>query len=94
MLELAVGPVARKTSSRLITTLTGRPALRESARATGSMKTVVLPPKPPPISDGVTRRLETSMPKRAAQTSRTMKWPWVQTQSSPEPSELTLARQA
>ena len=30
---------------------TGRP----SARATGSMNTVVLPPKPPPISEAVTR---------------------------------------
>ena len=68
----AVGPVARKTSSRLITSFTGRLALRDSASATGSMNTVVLPPKPPPISDGVTRSLATSMPSRAAQVLRIM----------------------
>ena len=55
MEEDAVGPVARRTSSRLITILTGLPALRDRASATGSMKVVVLPPKPPPISDDVTR---------------------------------------
>ena len=33
---LDVGPVARNTSSRSITILTGRPALRERASATGS----------------------------------------------------------
>ena len=64
--------MARNTSSRLITIFTGRPHMRDSASATGSMKTVVLPPKPPPISDAVTRRRETSMPSRAAQVSRTM----------------------
>jgi hypothetical protein len=31
-----VGPVARNTSSRLITSLTGWPVLRESMTATGS----------------------------------------------------------
>jgi hypothetical protein len=72
MLLAAVGPVARNTSSRVITTFTGRLALRDSARATGSMNTVVLPPKPPPISDGVTRSFATSMPSRAAETLRIM----------------------
>ena len=64
MLADDVGPEARNTSSRLITILTGWPALRDSASATGSRKTVVLPPKPPPISEAVTRRRETSMPSR------------------------------
>ncbi len=68
---LEVGPVARNTSSRLITSLTGRPALRDSASATGSMKTVVLPPKPPPISEAVTFSLEISMPRIWAQALRT-----------------------
>ena len=72
MLELEVGPEARNTSSRLITIFTGWPALRESASATGSMKTVVLPPKPPPISEAVTRSFDTSMPSSAAQVLRTM----------------------
>ncbi len=94
MLVLEVGPEARNTSSRLMTTFTGLPAFRDSASATGSTNTVVLPPKPPPISEAVTRSLDTSMPRSAAQVSRTMKWPWVQTQSSPEPSVPTLARQA
>ena len=57
-----VGPEARNTSSRVITSLTGRPALRDSASATGSAHTWVLPPKPPPISEEVTRNREASMP--------------------------------
>ncbi len=89
-----VGPVARKTSARCMTILTGRPHLRESASATGSMKTVVLPPKPPPISDGMTRNCAASMPSRSAQMLRTTKWPCVQTQSSPRPSAVSEARQA
>ena len=51
----AVGPVARKTSDLVITNFTGRPpAFRERASESASEKIVVLPPKPPPISDGVT----------------------------------------
>src|SRR5271166_1967122 len=61
-----VGPEARKTSSRDMTSLTGRPALRDSASATGSAQICVLPPKPPPISDEVTRSFETSRPSSAA----------------------------
>ena len=71
MTEATVGPVARNTSSRFITILTGRPALRDSASATGSMKTVVLPPKPPPISEAVTRSWLASIPTMAAQRVRT-----------------------
>ena len=52
MLAEEVGPEARNTSSRDITIFTGLPDLRDSASATGSMNTVVLPPKPPPISKG------------------------------------------
>ncbi len=62
-----VGPEARSTSSRLITIFTGRPALRASASATGSRNTVVLPPKPPPISVGSTRICETSRPSSLAE---------------------------
>ena len=69
--EDTVGPVARKTSSRVITIFTGLPDLRDSARATGSMKTVVLPPKPPPISEAVTRSWLASMPMIPAQRVRT-----------------------
>ena len=47
--------------------LTGLPALRDSASATGSAQTWVLPPKPPPISDDVTRSLEASRPSSWAQ---------------------------
>ena len=42
----AVGPVARSTSARDITILTGPPAFFDSISATGSRNTVVLPPKP------------------------------------------------
>ena len=62
-----VGPEARKTSVRLMVILTGWHALRERPRASGSRYTTVLPPKPPPISDGVTRIFETSMPSSFAQ---------------------------
>ena len=62
-----VGPVARNTSVRLMVILTGWHALRERPRASGSRYTTVLPPKPPPISEGVTRSLETSMPSSFAQ---------------------------
>ena len=52
----AVGPVARRTSDRVITNFTGRPPdFRERASDSASEKIVVFPPKPPPISDGVTR---------------------------------------
>ena len=67
-----VGPVARSTSSRVITIFTGRPALRASASATGSRNTVVLPPKPPPISEAVTLSWLTSSPSSPAQVLRTM----------------------
>src|SRR4029434_476693 len=40
-----VGPEALKTSSRDITIFTGRLALRESAMASGSRYTTVLPPR-------------------------------------------------
>src|SRR5210317_962437 len=86
------GPDARNTSSRLITSLTGRLALRDSASATGSIQTWVLPPKPPPISDEVTLSCEISMPKRAAHQLRYANCPWVVTHSSPCPSGPTLAR--
>ena len=67
----AVGPVARKTSARLITSFTGAPpALRDSASASGSIKMMVLPPKPPPISEGVTRSCEASVPRTAAHMRR------------------------
>ena len=68
-----VGPVARNTSSRVITSFTGRFALRDSASATGSTHTWVLPPKPPPISDDVTFSFAMSMPSSAAQTLRNVK---------------------
>src|SRR3989338_235756 len=91
----AVGPVARSTSARLITSLTGRPpALRDSAKASGSMKIVVLPPNPPPISEGVTRNCEASVPSTAEHIRRIYHWPWVQTHISPLPSAPIWPRQA
>ena len=57
-----VGPVARNTSSRVISIFTGRPDFCDSASASGSRYTSVLPPNPPPISAGVTRMLEMSIP--------------------------------
>ena len=54
-----VGPEARNTSSRVITIFTGRPAFCDRRMATGSRYTTVLPPKPPPISHGVTFTFDT-----------------------------------
>ena len=89
-----VGPEDLKTSSRDMTIFTGRLAFRESAMASGSRYTTVLPPKPPPISEAVTRILAMSKPSSRAQWARTMKWPWVQHHSSVEPSSDTLASAA
>ena len=66
MREPEVGPVARNTSSRDITILTGRPVFRASSVAVGSRYTVVLPPKPPPISAGMTRIWARSIPSTLA----------------------------
>ena len=89
-----VGPVARNTSDRFITSFTERFAFRASANATGSMKTVVFPPKPPPISDAVTRNWLVSKSSRAAQTFWACQCPWVVHHSSPFPSLPNVARQA
>ena len=70
-----VGPEARNTSSRVMVIFTARPDLRDSASATGSRNTVVLPPKPPPISEGGHPQLadlESHAP-RAEHMLRTMK---------------------
>ena len=65
-----VGPVLRNTSSRVISSFTGRLALRDNASAIGSIHTWVLPPNPPPISEEVTFSFATSMPSKAAQVLR------------------------
>ena len=83
-----VGPVALKTSSRLIASLTGRPLLRARARASGSRYTTVLPPNPPPISAGVTRRSESARPRSLAVKARIWKCPWLEPQISACPSSL------
>ena len=67
-----VGPVALKTSSLLITSFTGLPLFKERANAIGSIKTQVFPPKPPPISDGVTLNCEVSIPIISAQIALTL----------------------
>ena len=90
----AVGPVARNTSERLITILTGLLALRDKASATGSIKTVVFPPKPPPISEAVTRNWLVSNPKSAAHIFWAYQWPCVVHHNSPFPSFPRLPRQA
>ena len=85
------GPEARKTSSRDMVIFTGLPDLRESISASGSRYTTVFPPKPPPISDAVTRSLDTSIPRSFAQCPRTTKCPWVVHHSSAWPSSEKLA---
>src|SRR5215468_7484812 len=89
-----VGPEHLKTSSRDMTIFTGRLAFFDSATASGSRYTTVLPPKPPPISEAVTRTLPMSMPSRRAQCARTMKCPCVVHQISAEPSSDVVASAA
>src|SRR3954454_9640246 len=89
-----VGPVARNTSSRPITIFTGRCAFRESARASGSRYTTILPPKPPPISLGMTLTCAGSRPAIAAQASRTTKGPCVEHHTTARPSSPHRAMQA
>src|SRR4029450_13347208 len=65
-----VGPEDLKTSSRGGPSCAGPLALRESASASGSRYTTVLPPKPPPISEAVTRILAVSRARSRAQGGR------------------------
>src|ERR1700722_1509621 len=92
--EPEVGPVALNTSSRVICRRTGRPDFRESNAATGSKYAMVLPPKPPPISAGVTRRSPILQPRSLAVSARIWKWPWLEDQISPCPSASIFATQA
>lgn len=70
-----VGPVASNTSARVMYIFTGRwPALRDSSAASGSMYTELLPPKPPPISAGLTRTFEIGCLSSVATLSRTPKY--------------------
>ena len=77
MFEPGVGPEPSKVSFRLITTLTGVPVFLDRIAATGSTYIGILPPKPPPISVGVTRICDTGISRRSAKLSLTTKDPWV-----------------
>ena len=77
MNEPGVGPVPSKTSARLMSTLTGLPALRLRAAATGSRYTRILPPKPPPISSGTTLMRDRGICSNSATWARTVKAPCV-----------------
>ena len=54
------------TSVRLMDSLTGWPVFLDSAAATGSRYTRVLPPNPPPISMGMTLTLEIGISRTLA----------------------------
>ena len=76
---LEVGPVAMKTSIRLMAIFTGLPVFRDRTAATGSRYTPPLPfpPNPPPISMGITLTLDVGMPSIFEVSSRTLKSCWV-----------------
>src|SRR5262249_48083660 len=76
--EPEVGPDARKTSERVITSFTGWPVFLESSTESGWRQMVVLPPKPPPISAGTTLIFPTGTPSTCALSERTSKAPWVE----------------
>ena len=89
-----VGPVPLNTSSRDMFIRTGWPDFFESVSATGSRYTSVLPPKPPPISAGLTLMSPMVMPVSLAVRLRTAKWPWLELQISALPPPSQFARQA
>ena len=75
MLVPDVGPVASKTSVRLMVTFTGASAFFASRAARGSQYTASLAPNPPPISIGIAFTLDTGIPTSLAVFSRTVKCP-------------------
>ena len=84
--EPHVGPLASNVSARLISIFTAWPVLRDSSAATGSRYTGILPPKPPPISMGVTRICDTGISSSCAIASRTVNAPCVLHQMCSLPS--------
>ncbi len=76
--EPEVGPLARSTSERDMTSFTGAPVFFDSNTESGSRYIVVLPPKPPPISAGTTLMWPTGIPSTWALSERTSKAPWVE----------------
>ena len=89
-----VGPVPLNTSSRDMFIRTGWPDIFDSVSATGSRYTMVFPPKPPPISAGLTLRSPMVIPVSFAVRLRTVKCPWLELQSSALPPPSQFARQA
>src|SRR5262249_10105032 len=77
MCDAGVGPVASNSSIRLMMIFTGLPDLRDNTAATGSRYTEILPPKPPPISHGVTDTRDTGSPRISAAWRCTTKAPCV-----------------
>src|ERR1700683_5053495 len=74
--EPEVGPVARRTSARVMTSFTGRPLFFDNMIAGGSGEAVSLPPKPPPISAGTTLILPSGIWRTCAVSERIAKGPW------------------
>ena len=62
-----------------MTMRTGRRALRASATAAGSMVGEILPPKPPPISVGMTRTRVMGIRRICAMAARNGNCAWVGT---------------
>src|SRR5689334_13346248 len=89
-----VGPVALKTSSRVIVILMGRPGFCDSNAATDARETTVVPPNPPPISAGEQRTSPTGLFSNFAVSARTTKCPWLDDQISVCPSGWTRTQQA
>src|SRR2546425_2957229 len=71
------GPVLSNASGQLNTIFTGRTLVLERPVATGSRYVIPLPPKPPPISMGMTFTWDSAMPRMAAVAARTAKVPCV-----------------
>ena len=89
--EPQVGPVDSNTSARLMTILTVWPVFLDRRAATGSRYTGILPPKPPPISMGVTLICDTGISSSSAIASRTVNAPWVLHQTCSLPSGFQCA---
>ena len=88
----AAGPLPPcSTSSRLSTSLTGRPHFCASRTATASPWMAILPPKPPPISSGTTLSFDIGSPSMRAIISSAVNWPCVEAHTVAKPLASTWA---
>jgi hypothetical protein len=86
---------ARKSSSRLFTSRTGEPVASASMAASRLLaSSIILPPKPPPVVDWITRMREAGICSTAARRARTRNADWVDVHTCSRPSGSMAATDA